>query len=356
MSKAVRSGAFIAGVLAAFTALSGTDVRRASAQPATTPVAQADPVEQEFQQGVAAARQGNFAEARRHYLEAWKIRRTHDVAANLGGAELQLGDYRDAAEHLRYALDHLAASKATEKRDAMTRDLEEAKRSLVTLRLHVEPANANVFLNGTPLGVAAELSSEVYADPGSIELRVELAGFAPQVRSLVGSRGAEHALDLALVRASETPASVPPAPLPPAGPAPLVRPTEPERNLVPFGIGLSVAAVAAGTAIGFGIDASNAHADASSALADAQGRFGKLNPCAPGRGAGSSVCNDLADLRERESRSGTIANAGLAVAGAAGVFAIAAYVLWKKPAPFREARVEIMVTREARGLALTARF
>jgi hypothetical protein len=327
------------------------------AEPSSTP----DPVEQHFQRGLAAARQGKFEEARRHYLEAWKLRKTHDVAANLGGAEFQLGAFRDAAEHLRYALDHLAASKATEKRDAMARDLEQAKQEIATLTVRVRPDNAKITLNGIALGVASALPSELYAEAGPVALRAELDGFVTDVRELTMGRGEQRTVELELVR---DPASVAPAPAPSTSdpaPAPSTSPAVPdqkEQNLVPFGIGLGITAVAAGIGIGFAVDSGTASSDADSLLGSLEMRFGAINPCAPGRGASSGDCHELQRLRDRESRSADIANASFAIGSAAALFAIGAYFFWPKrnAEPAQSARLNVLVTREARGLAFTGRL
>src|SRR4051812_12550791 len=55
-----------------------------------------------YDEGRKAAKAGKWAQARDLFLRSWRIRRDFLVAINLGRAELELGKYRDAAEHLAY--------------------------------------------------------------------------------------------------------------------------------------------------------------------------------------------------------------------------------------------------------------
>jgi tetratricopeptide (TPR) repeat protein len=318
-----------------------------------------DPVEAHFQAGVAAAKQGRFDRAREHYLEAWKLRKSHDVAANLGGAELQLGLYRDAAEHLRYALDHLAASKASEAGRRIEQDLETAKQHVGTLLLTVEPPNANVTLNGRLLGIASALPAEIYAEPGTVKLSATLEGHEPKTVSVSLQTADTREVSVALTpERAETPApasgpaSPPLTPLPPPEPYPRTK----KRNLVPVFIGAAVTVVALGAGIGFAIDSGSADNQSLDALNAARARFGEDSACAPGRGAGSAECDDLQDLRDRRTRSGNIANTSFIIAGAATLFTAGAYLLWPKTERITALRLLPIAGPNESALILTGRF
>src|SRR4051812_2896716 len=45
-----------------------------------------------------------WKEAEPLFQQAWALKHSYDIGGNLGLAELALGKYRDAAEHLSYAL------------------------------------------------------------------------------------------------------------------------------------------------------------------------------------------------------------------------------------------------------------
>src|SRR5688572_17441641 len=51
----------------------------------------------------------DYAGAYEAQLAAWQLKKSFDIAANLGQVELKLAKHRDAAEHLAYALDHFPA-------------------------------------------------------------------------------------------------------------------------------------------------------------------------------------------------------------------------------------------------------
>jgi len=84
--------------------------------PASTPAAATSAAQQAdelFLKGKALLKEGKKQEALAAYREAWKLRKSYDVAGNLGSLEIDLGLFRDAAEHLSYALSHYAASGTT---------------------------------------------------------------------------------------------------------------------------------------------------------------------------------------------------------------------------------------------------
>src|SRR5205823_5901742 len=79
----------------------------AGSPPADAPPADAATQEARvlFEKAVAEQRAGDKKEARQHYLEAFAKKPHYQIAANLGSCELELGMYRDAAEHLDFAFD-----------------------------------------------------------------------------------------------------------------------------------------------------------------------------------------------------------------------------------------------------------
>ena len=75
------------------------------AQPAAGAGAAKDPVDI-YKQGVDLYAKNKWREAKAKSLEAWPLNPTADVAYNLGSSEYQLHEYRNAAEHLSFALRH----------------------------------------------------------------------------------------------------------------------------------------------------------------------------------------------------------------------------------------------------------
>src|SRR5450432_3751077 len=58
-------------------------------------------------QGSAEYSKQHWEAARASFQKAWELKRHYAIAANLADVELKLGRYREAAEHLEYALANL---------------------------------------------------------------------------------------------------------------------------------------------------------------------------------------------------------------------------------------------------------
>ena len=99
-----------------------------------------------YQQARALHVHAKWADAEAAYQAAWDLRHTFDIAGNLGECELHVGQPREAAEHLSYALRNLPAGVLPEQSDALKRMLEEAQAQPIgTLRVAVNvPAARNL--------------------------------------------------------------------------------------------------------------------------------------------------------------------------------------------------------------------
>src|SRR5262249_22124873 len=71
-----------------------------------------------YEDGVAAVKLSRWAKAYDSFLAAWKLKQHFQIAVNLGHAELKLGKYRDAAEHLTYFLQEASEVTPEERKDA----------------------------------------------------------------------------------------------------------------------------------------------------------------------------------------------------------------------------------------------
>src|SRR5688572_27311971 len=55
-----------------------------------------------FKKGKVAFNAGKFNDALRIYSEAWSLKQSPDIAANLAQTESELGQHRNAAEHFAF--------------------------------------------------------------------------------------------------------------------------------------------------------------------------------------------------------------------------------------------------------------
>ncbi|MCK6591615.1 MAG: hypothetical protein L6Q76_29015, partial [Polyangiaceae bacterium] len=99
----------------------------AATQPAVDP--NASPEERAmalFRRGIEAHKQGNLVEAEGYYRTAFDLKKSYDIAGNLGDVELKLGKPRDAAEHLSFTIRNFPLTGKPELRERMQKALDEA--------------------------------------------------------------------------------------------------------------------------------------------------------------------------------------------------------------------------------------
>ncbi len=154
----------------------------------TDPAAVLAQQRQIFQQANALWDQGKLPEAERAYLAAWKLKRSYDVAGNLGNVEADMKKWRAAAEYLSFAIREFPAGGKPALRDSMLQRLTEAQKQVGRLRLHVGRPGAEVFVDGVSVGVAP-LADDVYVDPGSPLLAARLDGFSPSQVTVTAPQG-----------------------------------------------------------------------------------------------------------------------------------------------------------------------
>ncbi|WP_437637704.1 PEGA domain-containing protein [Sorangium sp. So ce854] len=172
-----------------------------------------------------------------------------EIAVELGLCELALGRYRDAADHLAQGLRHRDGLRRA-LRERAEQGLLQAERRVATLYLGVSPPDAEVYVDGKPLGRPAP-TYELFLEPGPHTVRAELDGHAEAVSAFDGLAGKATSLTLKLRRAPErgAPGAASAGVARPAAPS-LPSPARPALPLTELRIGgtaLATAALAAGT-------------------------------------------------------------------------------------------------------------
>jgi hypothetical protein len=126
--------------------------------------AKADRADDLFTEGnhAFAAKQYDEAYAKLH--EAWTIRKTFDIAANLAVVEEELHKTRDAAEHLDYALGNFPATGDPAVKQQMREELEKLQVDLGRVRIDAPP-NTLIKVDGVEIGTTP-LASVYYVEPG----------------------------------------------------------------------------------------------------------------------------------------------------------------------------------------------
>ena len=284
-----------------------------------------------FKKGKLAFNAGKYDDALRIYGEAWSLKRSPDIAANLAQTESELGKHRDAAEHYAFALAHLLPSSTDEQKHALADGLETEKSEIGSLRVTLEPSDSSLLLDDARVTVPS--NGDVFVDPGEHQVSVTHEGYESKSQSLRISKGAAQVLWIKLEPSgAAAEPSTPDAPnvsdAPKPGDAPPPQPGERAgRSLVPAIIGGGLVAAGATVGVVF-LLSGNSSQKSASALQDQLNERGGPSPC----GAGTPYTADCAALHDKNvavDQARTVEVIGFAVAGAAAV-ATVSYLLWPR--------------------------
>ncbi len=309
--------------------------------------------EQSFREGNQAFAAGDFHAAFAAYRAAWSLKKSFDIACNLGRTEVELSLSRDAAEHLDYCLRMFSVSSRDDVRDANKRfrDLfERVRREVAALSVEVRPSGAEITVDGASYG-SAPLGRDLFLDPGAHRVRASLSGFQDEERVVQAEAGGSLRVSLALVSQK---AALAPLPAAPSAPAPAAESggIEPRTIVLLAGAGLSF--VALGVGVAFTLDANSTHERAAKV-----GRSIHESP------AGSCVnpmtpdCTSLTDLVAREQNSRDAADIALGTGALIGAATLTAWLLIPDSQRSRgAARVRALpwLDRSVSGIALSGAY
>lgn len=169
----------------------------AAAAPASAQSAGAEEAEAHFRRGNELYKQRRWAEAEAAYEEAFRRTRAHDIAANLGYAELRQGKHREAAEHLSFAVRSWAPTGSAEKKRYAEERLSLAKREVGALRIQVSAGGAEVLVDGARVGVSP-LDAEVFVEAGAHAVEARRAGYRAARESVRVAKEEEREVALVL--------------------------------------------------------------------------------------------------------------------------------------------------------------
>jgi hypothetical protein len=332
-----------AGLMALALVMAGASLPHAqtaapSATAASDPAAAVDQARKLRKEGLALHDKRDFAGARTKYQAAWKLNKSYALAANLGGVELALHLYRDAAEHLAFAV---RESPRDKEQDALARvqaNYQEAKQHVATLSIATDVDGAAIVINGATVG-RSPLVDPIFADPGVLKLQAQAGNRISEISTVEVAAGISRDVRLTMrepapVVALSAPTGAPPNTSTSAPPANRDYSFESTRKasdgpkLAPVlvGAGFTLAGVVAGVALG-AVAGSKAQSR-DEALASLSGQ----NPC--GQGAPVVNAGNCQAARSNEDEWRTASQLSIAAYVGAGVFAAGTlgYVLltWPK--------------------------
>jgi len=279
-----------------------------------------------YDQGSAAYKDQKWPEARAAFLAAWALEKHWQIAANLADTELQMGRYREAAEHASFY-----RAQSPEDRHARADALiAKTKVHVVTLHVETDPLGADVWIDGQSAG-RTPLPEAMFLEPGKHSISARMSGRLEAISSIDKASGADDVVKLKLLLA----ATVPP-------------PVEPKNKILLIGGGVGFLALL-GVGAGLSAGAADKAGQADKLLASVVTRGGS-NACSK---PGPALRGDCATLQGLNNDSDTFQNTGVAMFIAGGVVAAGtlAYWLW----PSEKPKVSAAVTPLAGGGGVTVR-
>ena len=297
---------------------------------AQTSASETAKVTQLFKTGKAAFAKGDMAEAERLFADAFALRKSSDIAANLAQAELEQEKFRASAEHFQWALANLLPSASDAQRKAVETGLARSRAEVAVLRLDIKPEGSEVLVSDQNLG-KSPVAGGVYVEPGEVIVSVKHDGFVAIDKRVLAAKGTEQAVEVSLVPKDSAPAAdAGPAvgaglePEGPATPPAALTPdnASPRKSLVP-------AFIASGVAVAGGVAGVVFMLDANSKESKADERRDELiiqGGCGP---SGTAPAADCASLNNKRKSVDTMRDLEIGAFVVGGVAALAAgYLYW----------------------------
>ncbi|WP_437769016.1 hypothetical protein WME77_19250 [Sorangium sp. So ce764] len=153
---------------------------------------------------------GKWTEAHAAYKAAFEAidatsvteKESAEIAGELGLCELKLRKFRDAAEHLAWSLERRKAL-SPEQQKGFAEGLAKAVPFLATLYLSVDPPDAEVFVDGQPIG-RPRRSYRLFFEPGKHMVRALAPGRGEGTQTLDAQAATEPIMTLQLLRSAES--------------------------------------------------------------------------------------------------------------------------------------------------------
>jgi hypothetical protein len=336
-------------ILAALLALS----REAASQPVLSGEETAKLADAYFLRGKALIKDGNIKEAYKQYKAAWDLKKSYDIAANLGNVEYQLGMPRDAAEHLAFSVRNAAVSVTSDRLDKAKKLLEQARTLVGAVVVKVNLDGADVLIDGELMG-RSPLSDEIYVDPGSRTIEARLPGHEPVKETVDCARSSMQTVALTL-----KPIVIPPdvgsarpiatsAPPPPGGGGP-------RRMSLPIAVGAGVAVAGVGLGLTATLISNARSGDATQLRDELAGKPENTSACR--QTPLPAKCEELQGAYVDVGSFRNVAIIGFATAGVAAL-ATVTYALIPSPVPVTtgQVRASINVGPDGGGLMIHGRF
>lgn len=302
-----------------------------------------------FKEGNAYFREAKYAQAQASYKAAWALDlRSQKVVFNLGLTELELRQYRDAAEHLTIAF--RLSPPSDPKRAKIQSEMNDARAKVAAITIKLNTDGVELVQMDTGRSYTTPLVDPIFIDPGKVGFRIRREGYLSQEKVFDAKPGEEINAEVTLERAPGYGGTIGSGTGAGTGTTPAVTPRSKVPAFVLGGVGLVgliVGGALVGTAAGQG--------------SDLQSRAPKLN--------GNPICGRTAvagedpgcpGIRSSAQSASDMGNAGIGVlvGGGALIAAAAIYLLIpaKKSPDSKASRLVPVASQQGGGLLWTGSF
>lgn len=145
------------------------------------------------------------------FLAAWSLKKHWQIAGMLGHCDVQLGRYRDAAEHLSFAIRTGATNASPGELQALQELLSEAKRKVASVQVQVDAEAAEVLVNGRLVGTSP-LFDPLFLDPGEHVFKARSGDRVSSEVSMTVGAGSAKEIMLRVDQVSQGPSAAPSVP------------------------------------------------------------------------------------------------------------------------------------------------
>jgi hypothetical protein len=167
-----------------------------------------DAARQLFREGLNEYAASHWPQARAKFAAAMALSPHYSIKGNLADCELQLGMFREAAEHFAiYVREMNADPKSTQaEREDGERRYAQARAKVATAVMSVNVPDAEIYVDGQLAGHAPVLDPIFFAPGGSHTIEVRHEGYLPARATVVAEAGQRQLVELRLWRVTLVPA------------------------------------------------------------------------------------------------------------------------------------------------------
>lgn len=294
----------------------------APATPAQKPGSDPERVRDLLTRGTEALSANRHEEARSLLSEAFRLKRSYDVAAALGQSELELGKYRDSAEHFEYAIREFPPGESRKLLKQLESGFATSKARVAALHISVNQAGSEVSVDGAVVGTSP-LPGDIFVEPGQHTLGARLGAGSAVERVVVVAAGKDYPVELQLTPKAAAPVSPADASASSVANVPPKNDSAVSAKTITLIGGGALTAVLLGVGIAERVRASNADNDAADLRDQLSGS------CSPE--SADPVCQELIETLDRRNTANQIAIYTFAGAGLAAAATAAIWLLWEEP-------------------------